>query len=260
MWRGDSKPRSTLPVWIPLLIVAPFVGSFLGVVVWREGDFSRVADGRSRCDSCGAALQARDLVPLASYLALRGRCRACGARLSLFYPVIELSAIVPVVWAATLQSDGTLLLSVVLGWFLIALAAIDWRTLRLPDSLTLPLLAIGLLSAWFYDRGHWLDHALGAVLAFAVFAGLTFAYRRLRGREGLGLGDAKLAGALGAFVAWQGMSGAVFLGAMAALATVLVRALLRRPLARAEPIAFGPFLALGAWIVWLYGPLMPGWS
>jgi len=244
---------------IPLLIVAPFVGSFLGVVVWREGDFARIANGRSRCDACGMTLQARDLVPLVSFVALRGRCRVCGARLSLFYPTMELAAIVPVAWAATIQSDGLLLLSVVFGWFLIALSVIDWRSLRLPDSLTLPLLAIGLVSSWFYDRTHWLDHLLGAVLAFGIFAVLTFAYRRLRGREGLGLGDAKLAGALGAFVAWQGMSGAVFLGAMAALATVLVRALLRRPLARAEPIAFGPFLALGAWIVWLYGPLMPGW-
>jgi len=76
----------------------------------------------------------------------------------------------------------------------------------------------------------------------------------------LGLGDAKLAAALGAFVSWQGMPGTVLIAAIVALLTVLSRALAGKPIARAEPIPFGPFLCLGAWITWLYGPLTPGWG
>jgi leader peptidase (prepilin peptidase)/N-methyltransferase len=249
-----------LSAWIPLLIVAPFIGSFLGVVILRSADFARFARGRSHCEHCGVELNVRDLIPVASWLVLRARCRTCGAKLSLFYPAVELAAVLIVVWAMIVQRDWLLVLSAVLGWFLIALSWIDWRTLRLPDSLTLPLLLLGLVAARFFDPEDWIGHFVGSVASFAVFAALTLFYRRIRGVEGLGLGDAKLAAALGAFVSWQGMPGTVLMAALLALAAVFSRSLMGKPIARAEPIPFGPFLCVSAWITWLYGPLMPGWA
>lgn len=247
-----------MPAWIYLLIASPFVGSFLGVVVMRDADFARIADGRSRCDTCGATLKPLDLVPIVSFFALRRRCRACGAKLSFFYPLIELVAIVPVLWAALVQQGWLVGLSAVLGWILITLAAIDWRSFRLPDVLTLPLLVLGLVAAWFYDSGRWLDHAIGALAALLIFASLAAFYRALRGREGLGFGDAKFAAALGAFVAWQALPATVLLAAIFALCFYVARALIAPP---EDPrIPFGPFLAAGGWITWLYGPLLPGWS
>jgi leader peptidase (prepilin peptidase)/N-methyltransferase len=136
-----------------------------------------------------------------------------------------------------------------LGWTLLVLAAIDVKHLLLPDVLTLPLLAAGLL--WQGARGRDLPvealagAALGGGLLWAVAAG----YRRLRGQAGLGLGDAKLLAAAGAWTGWQGLP-AVLLGA--SLSGLLLAALQRR-LRSQQALAFGPHLALAGWAVWLCG-------
>jgi leader peptidase (prepilin peptidase)/N-methyltransferase len=247
-----------MPLWIPLLIVAPFIGSFLGVVIMRDADFARIANGRSHCERCGVELKLRDLIPIASWLVLLARCRSCGARLSLFYPSIEIAAVLAVAWPMTVQRDWLLVLSAVFAWFLIALSWIDARILRLPDSLTLPLLLLGLATARLFDPGDWVGHFVGSAASFASFATLALLYRRVRGVDGLGLGDAKLAAALGAFVSWQGMPGTVLIAAMLALLFLLARAIIGKPIARAEPLPFGPFLCLAAWVTWLYGPIVLG--
>jgi leader peptidase (prepilin peptidase)/N-methyltransferase len=246
--------------WIALLIAAPVIGSFLGVVIRRDADFARIARGRSHCEHCGAELKVRDLVPIVSWLALKARCRTCGAKLSPFYLAVEVAAVVIVAWAMTVQRDWLLVLSAVFGWSLLALSWIDTRTLRLPDSLTLPLLLLGLAAAPFFDSESWIGHFIGAGASYAVFASLALLYRRIRGVEGLGLGDAKLAAALGGFVSWQGMPGTVLIAATLGVLFALSRAIIGTPITRAEPIPFGPFLCLGAWITWLYGPLIPGWN
>ena len=245
---------------ILLMIAAPFIGSFLGVVIRREADFAAIARGRSHCDSCRAPLGAAELIPLVSYAVLKGRCRHCGVAISSFHPAVELMAVIPVAWAALIQSGPLLALSAVLGWILLALAWIDWRSFRLPDVLTIPLLVLGLVSAWFFDSANWLDHLIGAIAAFAVLAGLALAYRWVRGREGLGLGDAKLGAGLGAFIAWQALPALFLLSAVFGLLYFLARSAFSRLSSDDERIAFGPFLALAGWIAWLYGPLLPGWT
>jgi leader peptidase (prepilin peptidase)/N-methyltransferase len=138
---------------------------------------------------------------------------------------------------------------------LLTLAVIDWRTYLLPDALTLPLALSGLAAAWFFDRDAFAGHAIAAAAGFAVFAAISFAYRRWRGRDGLGLGDAKLLGALGAWVSWQGLPSVVLYAAVLGLAAALALSLAGRGLSRDTRIAFGAFLALGGWLVWLCGPL-----
>jgi leader peptidase (prepilin peptidase)/N-methyltransferase len=128
----------------------------------------------------------------------------------------------------------------------------------LPDILNLPLAAVGLAVAWMLGPGALGDAAIGAAAGFLTFAALAWAYRRLRGRDGLGLGDAKLAMAAGAWVSWTGLPTVVTLAALAALAMVLGRALAGRPVAPTEPVPFGPYLAAGLWLVWLYGPVNLG--
>ncbi|MDE2182809.1 MAG: prepilin peptidase [Alphaproteobacteria bacterium] len=243
---------SAFPVWIVLLLVAPFIGSFLGVVVVRQCE--GVILGRSRCDACGHALDWRDLVPLVSWLALRGRCRHCGARVGAFHPLIELAAIAPVLWAATRYSGGLLAASTILGWLLLALALIDWRTQRLPDVLNLLLALAGLATAWLFDRANVVDHLIGAAAGFAALAAVGATYRKLRGREGLGLGDAKLLGALGAWLSWVVLPPLVLLAALLALGFAVARSLVKGRESLEQRIAFGPFLAAAGWILWLYGP------
>jgi leader peptidase (prepilin peptidase)/N-methyltransferase len=240
------------------LLVAPFVGSFAGVLALRLPEGRGVVRGRSACESCGAALGPLDLVPLVSWLFLRGRCRHCGTAVGLFYPAVEIGALAVPAWAGAVVPPEMLWPSCLLGWTLLALAAMDQVHGILADALTLPLVLAGLATAWIGFPTALPDHAVGVALGFGAFRLVSWAYRRLRRSEGLGLGDAKLLAAAGAWVAWQGLASVVALAALSGLALAALRASAGRSLGRAERIAFGPHLCLGAWVVWLHGPLVPG--
>ncbi len=247
---------SLLP--IALIVVAPFIGSFLSVVVTRLVKGKTIVAGRSVCDACGHTLGALDLVPLASYAALRGKCRYCGARIDPVHPSMEIGALAIAAWAALTMGGWILIATCVYGWTLLALAAIDFRDGLLPDALTFPLLALGLAVSYGIDPGLLGDHAIGAVTGFIVFALIAFLYHRLRGREGMGLGDAKLLAAEGAWVGWIGLPTIILFAAVIGLIAVLVLARRGKVLAAADRIPFGPALAFAGWLVWLYGPLIPG--
>ncbi len=157
-------------------------------------------------------------------------------------------------WAASLRDGLDLAASCGLAGVLVALAVIDVRRGILPDTLTLPLAAAGLALAAI-DGGPLDDRGLGAIAGYAAFALVAALYRRWRGRDGLGLGDAKLMAAAGAWVGWQGLPSVVLIGALAGLAGFGLRRMFNREVSLDRSIAFGPFLALALWLVWLYGPL-----
>jgi leader peptidase (prepilin peptidase)/N-methyltransferase len=148
--------------------------------------------------------------------------------------------------------------SVGLGWTLLTLAALDHRTFVLPDTLTLPLIPAGLVVAWAIDPGLLIGHVLGALAGFTSFAAIAGAYRRARDREGLGLGDAKLLAAAGAWLGWQALPSVVLIAAASGLALALAVALGGAKLAWTSKVAFGPHLALAFWLVWLFGPVIIG--
>lgn len=239
---------------LPLLL-SPFVGSFLGVVIRRLPLGRPIAAARSECEGCGHALPARDLVPLVSFVMLRGRCRFCRAGIARFHLWVELAA-VAVAACATLALPGTeavaLWVDCALGWWLLALAWIDWDHLRLPDVLTLPLVVAGLLATWTLEPEAAPDHAAAAALAYLAFRGIAWSYRRLRGREGLGQGDAKLLAASGAWVGLAGVPSVVLGAALVAVAATLGQRMFGRHAAD-TPIPFGPYLALATWVVRVYG-------
>ncbi len=241
------------------IVAAPFIGSFLAVVAIRLMQQRTVLFGRSACDACGATLGPLELIPLVSFAALRGRCRHCGAKIDPLHPVMEAGALVIAVWAALVTDGWIVAASCGLGWTLLTLAAIDWRTGYLPDVLTLPLIAAGLGVAYAIDPSVLsvlLGHVIGAAAGFIAFAALSEGYRRLRGRDGLGLGDAKLLAASGAWLSWSGLPTTVLYAAFLGLALVLLRR--GQSLKAADTLAFGPPLAAATWLVWLYGPLVPG--
>ena len=249
-----------MPSWIWAVLLAPFIGSFLGVVVMRHDAPAQMLLGRSACGACGKRLGAADMVPVLSWLLLGGKCRSCGAPIGLFYPAIELAALAVAFWSATAFSGFALWASCVLGWTLLVLAVTDLKYFRLPDFLTLPLVAAGLLVTAVLGSDSLIDslaaHALGAVAGYVFVRLLRFAYRAVRGREGMGLGDAKLLAAAGAWVSWQGLPSVLVIAALSALTVVL---LWRGPkIDPAQRVPFGVFLSLGLWITWLYGPLTRG--
>lgn len=240
-----------------LAAVALAFGSFVGVVVERLPAGGTIL-GRSRCRSCGRILAARDMIPLASFLWQRGRCRQCGAAQGAIHPFVELAALGLALWAWTAADGWLLWASCGLAWTLLALALIDYKHQLLPDALTLPLVAAGLAVAALVHGAAILDNVLGAAAGYAIFAAVAWSYRRWRGREGLGGGDAKLLAALGAWDGATGLPSVVLLASLLALAVALARRALSRGGGLDERVSFGPALAAAGWLVWLYGPLAFG--
>ena len=244
--------------WVVLVFIAPFVGSFVCVLVRRMSRGESVVRPGSHCEACGKGLGVGELVPIASFLLQGGRCGGCGAAIDREHLTVELAAIcVPLALSLVLPDDPTeiLLAGSVLGWGLLALAMIDWRSWRLPDAITLPLLLAGLAATWWLEPDQLTEHALGSGVAWAGLWSLREVYRRVRGREGLGLGDVKLLAAGGA---WVGLSALPFVllgGALAGLAMAVARHGWRASGSSAVP--FGPALCVAIWGAWIWGWTRP---
>ncbi|MEL6388135.1 MAG: A24 family peptidase [Pseudomonadota bacterium] len=147
-------------------------------------------------------------------------------------------------------------LSALLGWLLLVLAAIDFRLFILPNRLVAVLAGLGALMVAFDRPEVWLDHAIGGALGYGILFAVEVGYKAVRGRDGLGRGDAKLLGAIGVWTGWEGLPSVMLAASVAGLGAALAMAAVRRtPLSGSVAIAFGPWIALGGWIVWLHGPL-----
>jgi leader peptidase (prepilin peptidase)/N-methyltransferase len=247
--------------FVPAVLLAPFIGSFLGVLIVRVPEGRDVVFPRSACLHCGHRLGVGELLPLVSWIWLRGVCRVCSGSIGLFYPAIELAAVAVALWAAIVAPSGPVLwASCVYGWMLLTLAIIDQRHFLLPDALTLPMILVGLAVAEMTAFDAAIDHAIGAVGGFLSFTLIAWVYRRWRGRDGLGEGDAKLLAGIGAWVSWTKLPSVVFLAAMLGLVIVLLSAARGRRISATDRLPFGTFLAVAGWLVWLYGPLLPNFQ
>lgn len=244
--------------WILPIALAPFIGSLLGVLVRRLPAGLPVGLARSACESCGRPLGGLDLVPMLSYLALRGRCRHCGARIAPAHLAIELAAVLVAAWAASVVDGGaSLWADCGLGWTLLAAAWIDWEQFWLPDVLILPLIPAGLIVTALLEPDDTTDHAIGAAAGYLLFRGVAELYRRLRGRDGLGQGDAKLLAVGGAWLGWPALSSVILLAASLTLAAALAQRTRGGALTATTALPFGPGLAAAIWLVRLYGLVWP---
>jgi len=270
------------------LVLGLAVGSFLNVVIyrlpvmlerqWREqcaevsGEstaatlpagiperFNLVAP-RSSCPSCRAPITALQNIPLVSWLLLKGRCAACGKPISIRYPIVEaLAGILCALVAWKFGFGWPALAAMVLTGFLIALTFIDIEHQLLPDSLTLPLLWIGLLlSLWSTRAGGSpvpVDPRSSLVGAMAGYVSLWSVYhlfRLLTGKEGMGYGDFKLFAALGAWLGWQMLLPTLLIAAAVGAVVGIVMITIRGQ-NRTTPIPFGPFLAAAGWLMLMFG-------
>lgn len=274
-WILDPPPALLI---LSAALLGLLIGSFLNVVIlrlpermtWQWRRDSRELLGidasatespeppdivfkRSHCPKCGQQLSAWENVPLISYLALRGRCRSCHTAISMQYPAVELLtgiAFALVVWqfGATLQALSALIFTGIL----IAAAGIDWRTTLLPDDLTLPLLWIGLAATLIPLFVEPKAAILGAIAGYLSLWLVFWAFKLLTGKEGMGYGDFKLLAALGA---WCGVGGILPILLLSSMVGALLgtMAILIQGRDRAQPIPFGPYLAVAGWIQLLWG-------
>jgi leader peptidase (prepilin peptidase)/N-methyltransferase len=220
------------------------LGSTLGALAARWPNLDRdFVSGRSRCAACGTPLGTSDLVPLWSWLRQRGRCAHCGAAIGRL-PVLAEAAggVIAGLAFLSLAAPAAALLTVT-GWWLLLLALIDAEHGRLPDVLTLPLMASGIAAAALLPlpglAEPWAS-GLGAVTGFLLFVAVDRLYRAWRGRVGLGRGDAKLLAALGAWLGLERLPLLILVAALVALGFALLRGQRRGD----EALAFGPWLAL----------------
>ena len=142
-----------------------------------------------------------------------------------------------------------------LGWQLLLIALIDAENFWLPDELTLPLIASGLIATAVIAHGWPVAQIIGAVVGFVLLWGLAAAYKRLRGRDGLGGGDPILFAGAGAWVGWTGLPTVLLWACAVGFSIVLTLLITRRTVAMTDRLPFGTFLAVGIWLTWLYGPL-----
>lgn len=222
-------------------------GSFLATLILRWPQGRSVMRGRSSCDGCGRVLGPRELVPLMSALASGGKCRTCGTPIDSLHFSVELSCAAIGVLAAALSPGMEGAGWALLGWLLLTLAILDWRHFWLPDALTLPLAFLGLTVGPWLTPAAFADRVIGAAAGYGALLFLSLVYRRLRGRDGLGLGDAKLLAALGAWFGWQALPFILLSAASMGLAIALATG--RATSAKAR-LPLGTFLAVAA---------IPGW-
>ncbi len=222
---------------------------------------------RSACPRCRAPITALQNIPLLSWLLLRGKCASCGAPISARYPLVEaltggLSAFVAWKFGFTWPALAAMLLT----WFLIALTFIDLDHQLLPDSLTLPLLWLGLfLSLWSAQAGAApvpvdpRSSLIGAMAGYVSLWSVYHLFRLLTGKDGMGYGDFKLFAALGAWLGWQMLLPIILIAAGTGAVVGLGLIGLRRQ-DRSTPIPFGPFLAGAGWLMLMFGrPLIAGY-
>lgn len=251
-----ERMADTGPAEWSLLLAAPFIGSFLGVIVRRLPDGLPIAWSRSHCDCCGVPLRARDLVPIVSWLASKGRCRYCSHSLGWFYPGIELASTAVALTAVLVGGGQGMWLDCLLGWWLLTLAWIDIRNWLLPDLLTLPLVMAGLAAAAAFDPEQLVERSLGAALGYLSLLTIAALYRALRHRDGLGGGDAKLLAGAGAWVGAAALPQVILLAALSALAAAACLWIAGFRLSAHSALPFGPFLAFATWVLWLCGPIL----
>jgi leader peptidase (prepilin peptidase)/N-methyltransferase len=240
---------------LALGMLGAIVGSFLANLVVRWTREQSVVRGRSACDRCGRVLGVRELVPLASWVVQQGRCRSCGARIDPRHPAIEAGCVLAGVAAGLVAPGWEGAAGAVFGWLLLTLAAIDASDLWLPDELTAALALTGAASGLAFAPAP-ADRVIGGLGGFAALWVVAFAYRHLRGREGLGGGDPKLFGAIGVWLGWQMLPAVLLLAGLIGLGVALFQHLRGRDVAADTALPLGTFLAAAAYPAWL---AMVGW-
>ncbi len=249
----------------PLGVVLPFsiiigliAGSFLNVVIYRsplillnkqpQHSPFNLAVPASHCPHCQHRLRWFHNIPLLSYLCLRGRCAFCQTAISWHYPVVELSAaLITIPLVFYYQNTLLLGLAFLFSWTLIALIAIDLKHQLLPNSLTLPLLWLGLFVNCFNLFTSLQNAVFGAIAGYLVFWLIGTSFQLLRKKDGLGGGDMKLLAALGAWLGWQYLPFIVLLSSILCIITLGSLILFKKHKVD-EPFAYGPFLAIAGWL------------
>ena len=259
-----------------LFVFGLIIGSFLNVVIYRlpemmnrewrrdcleflqqpaEAETAKfnLNTPRSRCANCGHQITVLENIPLISYLTLGGKCSSCKTVLSLQYPLVELfTGLVSMVVGWHYGASPQALAALFLSWCLIAASGIDIGHKLLPDSITLPLLWLGILLSFFEIFVSLEDSVIGAMAGYMSLWSVFIVFKVITGKEGMGHGDFKLLAMLGAWTGWK-MLLVIILTSSVVGATVGITMILLKKTDRSSQIPFGPYLAAAGWLTLLWG-------
>lgn len=243
-----ALPPSFWPVLLGIL--GAVFGSFIATLAIRWPEERSVAIGRSACDGCGRMLRATELVPLLSFVGLRGRCRSCGAQIARAHIVTELFGAAIGIVAGLVAPGFEGVAGAICGWLLLTLGAIDLAAFWLPDRLTLTLAIIALAGGLGGAAPNLTDRLIGGAGGFGALWLIATLYRQVRGRTGLGGGDPKLFGAIGLWLGWRALPIVLFVASLAGLAVVLAMAVGGRRPTATDRLPLGTLLAGAAFLCW----------
>jgi leader peptidase (prepilin peptidase) / N-methyltransferase len=243
-----------------LLFVVAFglvVGSFLNVCIYRLPRGESLMWPASRCTSCGRGLSWFDNIPVLSWAVQRGRCRTCGAAISWMYPLVEITTACVMVGGLLIYGPTPLaVVRILFGCALIVLFVIDLQHQILPNVITLPGIAIGFLFSLFLPPG-WRDSLIGILVGGAIPLIIAEAYVRLRGVEGLGMGDVKMLAMIGAFLGWPLMLLSLVLASFTG--SIVGAGFIAAGKGARYALPFGTFLAVGALASVVAGDAILAW-
>ena len=234
------------------------VGSFLNVCIWRIPRKESLNWPASHCTACSRSLAWYENVPVFSWLVLRGRCRTCGEPIGVMYPAVEfVTGAVFVAGYAIYGLTPMLAARLLFACAMIVLFAIDFRHYILPNVITLPGIAIGLALSFVLPEPGWRDALIGLAAGGGLLFAIAESYYRLRGVEGLGMGDIKMLSMIGAFLGWKLMLVTLVLASFAG--SIVGVAMMARGRGTKYALPFGTFLAVGALVAAVVGDALLDW-
>ena len=225
-------------------------GSFSNVCIYRLPEGGNIVYSRSECRGCQKKINWFDNIPFVSYIILKGKCRSCGFKISFQYFLVELLvALGFVVSFYFFQFSITTLLLCLLTTFFVIIFFIDLKHFIIPNELTFPLMAIGFFKSFDpnlnqYLFPNYINSLIGGVIGYSIIWLIIFAYRKIRNKEGMGLGDAKLLSAIGFWFGWVSIPFVLFFSSFVALGFA-IPSLINKSRTMSSQIPFGPYLVLG---------------
>ena len=254
----NLQALNTTMLWLALPVGLCW-GSFLNVCIYRLPLYQSVVSPRSRCLVCGQLIRAWDNIPLVSWVLLRGACRGCGTTISVRYPAVEL--LTGLLTLLLFWQHGPTMEFAARFLFCSAMVVLIFTDLDhqiLPNSVTIPGTVAGFLFSLFPGGVTWVSSLIGLVLGWVAIVAVSQAYLRLRGVEGMGMGDAKMMALVGAFLGWPPVLLVLVLGSLlGSLAGVFLLATGRGGLQAKLP--FGTFLGIAGLVALFFGDAVIGW-